>query len=237
MKRIFIILIIALSSAVVCKSNLMAQTDLTNVGFDREREMNVLSQDSVKVVKKYKSLHMVGIRYSYGLCSARVTPDMGTHMIQCPLSFSVLYTYYNALWDMMPNFGIQLGFNYGEEGIEADYMDSDMFKVASVHLVSQFKFDFSRFRLLANVGPYFGYRLSNARENGEWNRFDNRYDYGIMAGLGFAAIFEPFEIQVEGNYKFSLTSMYHVNKYSDQYWLLAYPSNIMLSVSLFVHLW
>ena len=63
-------------------------------------------------------------------------------------------------------------------------------------MVSQFKIDFSRFRLLVNAGGYYGYRLSTERESG-WDRYDLRHDYGILAGAGLAVVFKPFEIQIE----------------------------------------
>ena len=153
------------------------------------------------------------------------------------MNFSLLYTYYHALWDQLFNFGVQFGVKYGEEGYASKYEQwGERYKIVEVPLVSQFKIDFSRFRLLVNAGGYYGYRLSTERESG-WDRYDLRHDYGILAGAGLAVVFKPFEIQIEGNYKYSLCSIYHTNKFSDEYWMLCYPRNIMLSVGLFVHLW
>ena len=65
----------------------------------------------------------------------------------------------------------------------------------------------------------------------------HRVDYGIIGGLGLAVVFKPFELHVEGNYKYSFASMYHTNKFSDIYWMYTYPQNIMLNASLHFHLW
>ena len=43
----------------------------------------------------------------------------------------------------------------------------------------------------------------DGKESG-WDRYDLRHDYGILAGAGLAVVFKPFEIQIEGNYKYSL---------------------------------
>ena len=200
-------------------------------------EDDFVNIDSIAPPKKFKNIHMLGVRYSYGFCTVSSSPTVGEEYIQCPKNFSLLYTYYHALWDQLFNFGVQFGVNYGEEGYSSKYEDwGERYEIIEIPLVSQFKIDFSRFRVLVNAGGYYGYRLSTARERG-WDQYDIRHDYGIMAGGGFAVVFKPFEIQFEGNYKFSLNSIYHTNKFSDQYWMLCYPRNIMLSVSLFVHLW
>jgi hypothetical protein len=193
--------------------------------------------DTIAPPQKFKSIHMLGVRYGYSFCTVSSSPTVGEEYLFCPMNFSLLYTYYHALWNQLFNFGVQFGVKYGEEGYASKYEQwGERYKIIEVPLVSQFKIDFSRFRFLVNAGGYYGYRLSTARESG-WDRYDLRHDYGILAGAGLAVVFKPFEIQIEGNYKYSLCSIYHTNKFSDEYWMLCYPRNIMLSVGLFVHLW
>ena len=96
--------------------------------------------------------------------------------------------------------------------------------------------DFSRFRVLLNLGTYGGYRLSTDKEGG-FDQYDQRMDYGVIGGGGFAVVFNPLEFHIEANYKYALASMYHTNKISDIYWIYTYPQNVMISASLFVHLW
>ena len=109
-------------------------------------------------------------------------------------------------------------------------------EVVEVPLISKFKLDFSRFRLLLNIGTYGGYRLSTDREGG-FDRYDQRIDYGIIGGGGLAVVFKPVELHLEANYKYSFASMYHTNKLSDIYWIYTYPQNLVFSASLHFHLW
>lgn len=195
------------------------------------------SLDTIPQTQKYKSVHMLGVKYGYNISGVSATPDIGQSRIQAPLNISLLYTYYHALWDYMPNFGIQVGVKYGEEGYASKYEGyGERYKIVEAPLLSQFRIDVSKLRFIVNLGGYYGYRLSTDKEGG-FDKYDIRHDYGIIGGAGLGIIFKPFEVQFEGNYKYSFCSVYHTNKYSDVYWLFAYPRNIMLSVSLFVHLW
>ena len=67
--------------------------------------------------------------------------------------------------------------------------------------------------------------------------FSGRMTAPLCVAGGIALQMKAFELQIEGCYKYSLCGMYHTNKYSDLYWVLAYPRNIMISAGLFVHLW
>ncbi len=193
--------------------------------------------DTVAPPPKYKSIHMLGVKYAYNISGISVNPSIGEEYAYIPMNISLLYTYYHALWDYMPNFGVQCGIKYGQEGYSStNEKYGEICKIVEVPLISQFRIDFSRFRLLVDLGTYYGYRLSTDKPGG-FDQYDLRHDYGIIAGAGLAVIFKPLEIQIEGSYKYSLCSMYQTNKISDMYWIFAYPRNIMLSVSMFVHLW
>lgn len=193
--------------------------------------------DTVPRPQQYKSIHMVGVQYTFNISGLRSTPSVSQEYIYTAKNFSLLYTYYHALWDEMFNFGLEVGAKFGEEGYKSP-LDGygEKCKIVELPVISQFKIDFSRFRILANIGPYAGYRLTTDKTGG-FDRFDQRFDYGLIGGVGFGIVFKPFEFHIEGNYKWALSSMYHTYKYSDQYWLFAYPSNIMISAGIFIHLW
>lgn len=237
MKRI-IISLLAFVAVAAAPASLSAQ-DFEK--FDREQHMlSVLGQDSTTKAgpKKFKSVHMLGVKYSYNFSGVNFNPAITNSYVRMPRNLAVTYTYLNDMWDMLNNFGIQAGLRYCEEGFDAEYIDSERFKLAEFSLLSQFHIDASsHFRILLNLGPYAGYRLANGREDGLWDSNDNRFDYGLIANAGVGLVFNPFEIWIEGGYKFALSSLYHVNKISDEYWLFATPSNIMASISLHVHLW
>lgn len=202
-----------------------------------EDELSILIQDStVKEQIRFKPTGMLGIRGSYQLNSISSNVDMEDTRLNTYKNISLVYTYYSSLWNMMSNFGIQAAAKYGEWGFNSGYLESEHLNYAELSLLSQFHFDFSRFRFLFGLGPYAGYRLNSLKENDSWDKYDNRFDYGLMGGAGFAVIFGPFELQIEGDYQFSLSSIYNMNKYSDEYWVTVTPRNIVLNLTLFYHL-
>ena len=193
--------------------------------------------DTVAPPTKYKSIHMIGVSYGVNLSGVTSTPKIGQERIWTFNNVGVHYTYYHALWDHLFNFGVTVGARHGYEGYASTYDTyGEKCEIIEIPLLSQFKIDFSRFRLLINVGTYGGYRLSTDKEGG-FDKYDQRFDYGVIGGVGFAVVFKPIEIHIEGNYKYALASMYQTNKVSDIYWLYTYPQNIMISASVHVHLW
>lgn len=200
-------------------------------------DLSILMQDSlVKEQAHFKPTGMLGIRGSYQLNGLSSSPDLQVTGLNTYKNISLVYTYYSSLWNMMSNFGIQAAVKYGEWGFDSKYFDSEHLTYAEASLLTQFHFDFSRFRVLGGIGPYAGYRLKSLIENDSWDKFDNRFDYGLMGGAGFAVIFGPFELQLEGDYQFSLSNLYHMNKYSDEYWVTVNPRNIIINLTLFYHL-
>ena len=234
MKRFSIILFTLLLLA-VCRPA-AAQQDTT--WFNVDNELEILHQQIEEVDDpKFKPLHLIGVKYGYNFSNARVTPSMDTKWQGSPNCLSITYTYYNSLWKMLDIFGFQGEFKYYKDPVSIENLGDNVFTMLELSAVSQFRINFSRFRFLVNIGPYVGYRRKNDREVGVLNQYDNRFDYGLIGGLGFAVVFSPVEFHLEGNYKFALSSMYHANILSDQYWVFAYPSTIFASLGVFVNLW
>ena len=193
--------------------------------------------DTIVHPKQFKSIHMIGVGYGVNWSGVTSSPRIGHSKIWTTNQIGVYYTYYHALWDQLFNFGLQFGAKHGYEGYASTYESyGETCEIIEIPLISQFKIDFSRFRVLVNLGTYGGYRLSTDKEGG-FNQYDQRVDYGIIGGLGLGVVFKPFELHVEGNYKYALASMYHTNKLSDIYWIYTYPQNVMISASLHFHLW
>ena len=193
--------------------------------------------DTTAQTRRFKSIHMIGVSYGVNWSGVNSSPKIGSEKVLTYNNIGIHYTYYHALWDQLFNFGLQVGARHGYEGYSSRTEGyGEICEVIEVPLLSQFKIDFSIFRLLVNLGTYGGYRLSTDKE-GSFDKYDQRVDYGIIGGLGLAVVFKPFELHVEGNYKYSFASMYHTNKFSDIYWMYTYPQNIMLNASLHFHLW
>ena len=227
MRRRFLILILLLAAGTAAAQD--------NFIFDMPDDFSAL--DTVARPKKYKSIHMIGVSYTVNWSGVMSSPKIGQERIWTFRNYGVSYTYYHAMWDHLFNFGVTLGAKHGYEGYTSPYTGyGETCEVLEFPLLSQFKIDFSRLRLLINIGPYYGYRLSTDKEGG-FDQYDQRHDYGVIGGVGLAIVFKPLELHIEGNYKYAFASMYHTNKYSDLYWLFTYPQNIMISASLHVHLW
>ena len=195
---------------------------------------DILKQDvNVKPVKKFHSTHMIGVRYGVNLSSAHFTPDVRPSKILRLNNYGIVYTYYNDLWDMMDNFGTQAILRYNREGYDSELFGSMKYDVAEVDLMANFRANVKFLRLFINAGPYAGYRLTNDREESEWLYYDNRFDYGLIFGGGAGLMMGPFEFHLELNYKWGLSSYYHTFRYSDEYWLFAYPRIYMFSGTLY----
>lgn len=193
--------------------------------------------DTVVHPARFKNIHMIGVQYGVNWSGVSSSPRLGQSKILTYNNIGVFFTYYHALWDQLFNFGLKFGAKHGYEGYTSTtegYGETN--EIIEIPLLSQFKIDFSRFRLLVNLGTYGGYRLSTDREGG-FDQYDQRYDYGVIGGGGLGIVFSPFELHLEANYKYSFASLYHTNKFSDIYWIYTYPMNLMFSASLHFHLW
>lgn len=241
MKRLIFIAILAVAFCIPARAqdDVKAVQDTVFTIPDYNAELpsgaDILAQDvSLKPVKKYHSTHMIGIRYGVNLSSAMVSPDVEPKSILLPNNFGIVYTYYNDLWDMLDNFGTQIMARLNREGWTSEYTIRDTYTVAEIDMMCNFRFNIKAFRIFANVGPYAGYRIDNGRTEGEkWLYSDNRFDYGLIFGGGMGLGFGPFEFHLEANYKWGLSSYYHTFKYSDEYWLFAYPRIYMFSGTLY----
>jgi hypothetical protein len=201
-----------------------------------EDPFSKLDLDTIAKPKRFKPEHMLGVRYYYNFSAYRISPDVKVSMAYIPNSFGIVYTYYSSLWDMINIFGVQAALKYNRDGFDSKYLGSERYDSIEGYIGSQFHIDFKPMRALVNVGPYYGYRIANGREGGVWDEMDNRHDYGLQFGAGLAVKIKRFEFQLECNYKFSLSSVYHVNKNSDEYWMYAYPGAFMLSATFNIHL-
>ena len=215
---------------------LMARAqDINEFIFDMPDDFSEV--DTIPPSRKFKSIHMIGLQYGVNYSNVIATPYIGEEAVWTRNSVGIYYTYFHALWDHLFNFGLQFGAKYGKQGYASKYSEyGEICSVVEMPLLSKFKVDFSMFRLMLNIGPFVGYRLSTDKGGG-FDKYDQRYAYGIMGGVGLAVVLKPVELHIEGNYQYSLGSMYHTYKYSDIYWLYAYPSNIAITASLHFHLW
>ena len=222
--------------------------------------------DTVKIEKKLKlnDYSMIGIEGGVGLSQVMWNPKFQQEMILTPVNFGISYTTYGKMFGYMPFFGFQIGLMYTQDGYQfkADKDDPDkvpytiqgadkaVYDVIEMPVLSHFHFDMWRMKIIANLGFYAGYRLKIHRYpyGGEFHNptyedtqftfleTDRRWDYGIKGGLGFGLVFDPIELHFKAMYKYSFSSLYNPDTYSQYYYRYAYPSTIVISAGLHFHL-
>lgn len=218
-----------------------------------EEYVDTASVNKRQLINDYS---MIGVQYGVGLSQMYWNPSNTQKMVFIPYNIGVTYTRYGKMFGFMPYFGIQLGVFYTREAFQLKAKDDDeesyiptvattgesgaVMDVIEVPVLAHCHVDFWKMKILVNAGLYGGYRLSINRTGdrvapeyaSSFAPFNNRIDFGIKAGVGFAFIFDPVEIHFQGMYKHSLSSIYKPDYYSDTYYRYAYPSNIVISVGL-----
>lgn len=151
----------------------------------------------------------------------------------------------------MPYFGFQTGVIFGYDGYQfkandegvvptMDGAEKAVYQFIEVPAMSHFHLDAGRFKIIADIGLYGGYRLSVKRYGDavdEYHRsnfydYDRRIDYGIRGGGGFAIMFSPVEFHVTALIKYSMSSIYKPDYNSQYYYRFAYPFDVMISAGL-----
>ncbi len=206
--------------------------------------------DSTEVIKPPKPVercHLIGVNYSVGWGGLYVVPTTATMREFSPFGAGVTYSYLQDMWGTMSYFGLQIGLRYSKEGFSYENYDmtpyrTTFYETAELPFTSLFHFEILKgyVRLLANAGFYVGYRLKVDRpylESDEvaadsWQDSDNRFDYGIRAGGGFAIVLPPVEIHIECTYKHSFSPLYDPARDSEYYYSYNFPTQILLSVGL-----
>lgn len=178
--------------------------------------------------------HLIGFKWGYTLSSVSFSQDIDHESVSTPVNFGIFYTYYHSLWDKMPYFGFQTGLQYAEEGlIDRDNVKT-LYRLIELPIISQFRADFWKMRLLVNIGMFGSYRLST--NLGEFPKTTHRADFGLIAGGGLGVILGKTEIQLECNYKYSFAYLYDPKIYSEEYWLFTHPNQLVISIGLFYRL-
>ena len=210
--------------------------------------LDTLNVRKALVVNDYS---LIGVQYGVGLSRVMWNPPQEQSMLFVPVNFGVTYTRYGQMF-AMPYFAFKAGLFYAKEGYQFEYneeydwtykvegAEKAILEVVELPLLFQFHYDSWNFKIIAEVGCYGGYRLGIQRFPGKtgnvrpeleysFTETDRRLDYGLKGGVGLALVFDPLEFHITASYKHSLSSLYTPDHYSQYYYRLAYPSNIIVS--------
>ncbi len=199
---------------------------------------------------------MIGVEYGPSMLDTHFTPVNNTKGMINPQYFGVTLTHYGKMFGYMPYFGWQFGVFYGHEGYQfkenketgftntLEGATKAVFDIVEVPFLLEGHYDATHFKLIADIGPYAGYRLAVHRtgdfvteglEN-DFASYDRRWDYGLQGGLGFGLVFDPIEIHIKAKIRYSWGTLYDPDYYSTYYYRFAYPFDFMLTAGLHFHL-
>lgn len=188
------------------------------------------------------SQHLIGFKVGYAMSNVNFSQDINHKNFKTPVNFGIYYTYYHSLWRSMPYFGIHTGLEYSEIGYtkiteteQNDISEKQIYKAVQLPLLSQFRIDFWKMRLLFNLGPY-GYYITSTDLEGGIPSTTNRAGIGIMGGGGLAFVIKPVEFHVECNYRYAMSHFCDPEIYSTEYWLYTHANQLTLSFGVFFRL-
>lgn len=179
-------------------------------------------------------------------------------------------TIHGKLFGFMPFFGLEIGAQHTYEGFQfkenketkitrnLEGAETMLMEVWEVPFLMAGHFDIGeRFKLLAKVGIYGGYRM-NVQRAGDFTEttryrlreelyspweykdtfrdFDFRWTYGLEGGLGFGIMLSPFEFHVNALIKWGWGSFYRPDYYNDYYYRFGYPLDVMVTAGLYYQL-
>lgn len=228
--------------------------DRRDVTVTVEEEYSDQYLDSLDIGKSLpiNDYFLLGVQFGGGLHWMDFNPTKRQGRLLSVGDFGATVTFHNKMFGMMPYFGIQAGLFYGHDGYvfkqndEGEYSShvdgavTATYDLAWAELLSHFHADIWRIKLLAEVGPFLGYRLAIHRE-GPWmdadfsdafHDYERRWDFGLKAGVGIGVILDPFEVHIKAGYKWGWSSLYEPDYNSPYYYRFAYPSDILVSVGI-----
>lgn len=222
--------------------------------------------DTVRVRAKdmLNDYSMIGVNYGVSFNNMSFSPSKHQNFLFSKNYFSIMYTKYMKMFNYLPYFGFTIGLAHGYEGFltkenkeTGSYSDVDgatqlRMEVVEVPFMVEGHYDMDFFKLFADLGFYGGYRMNIERESvfnlvpeeylHNFYPYEYRFDYGLQGGLGFSAIYDPFELRIAGLIRYSWQSLYTPDyesswhPYNQYYYRYAYPFDINITIGLYIHL-
>jgi len=199
---------------------------------------------------------MIGFQYGIGINKMMFNPSKKQSSLITPANFGLVYTHYGKMFGFMPYFGYQLMLSYGQDGYKTKFNEQTQsrpdvdgayeatYDYVEAAAMAHMHFDVgNNFKLMANLGPYGGYRYHVERTGGEsmdpayasaFHDYDLKFDYGIRGGVGFGLMFDPLEFHVTAQLRWSFGSIYEPDYNSEYYYRFAYPLDVVIQAG--VHL-
>ena len=200
---------------------------------------------------------MVGVNYGVSFCNMFYSPSRHNRAWQVnPNYISVMFSKHSKMFDILPYFALTAGFAHGYEGFgfkrdpdtgasqDVDGAEQGCIEVFEIPALAQIHVDFHPGKILANVGVYGGWRNSISRSGpnldpaytNAFRPYENRWEYGLQGGGGFALMFDPVEIHFNALIRWSWSSLYQPDYASKYYYRYANPMDIIATVGVYFQL-
>lgn len=200
---------------------------------------------------------MIGVNYGVTFSNMYFSPSKSNRgFVYAPNFISIMYTKHCKMFDVYPYFAVKFGVQMGNEGYtfkedeetgNSDDVDGATWcsiRVFEVPMMAEGHIDADPFKFLIDLGVYGGWRMSIERSGptldetytNSFRDYEYRADYGLLAGAGFAFVFDPVEIHFNCMLRWSWSSLYEPDYASQYYYRYAYPIDIMATVGLHFHL-
>ena len=194
---------------------------------------------------------LIGVNYGVSFNNMYFAPSKYNRAWQfSPNYVSVTFTKFSKMFDRMANFALVMGVAHGYEGFgfkrdpetgrsqDVDGAEQAVIEVFEIPALAQFHADFYPGKIMANLGVYGGWRNSISRSGptldpeyaNAFRPYEHRIEYGLQGGAGFALMFDPVEIHFNALVRWSWSSLYDRDYYSDIYYRYAYPLDIIATV-------
>ena len=187
MKKFWFIILMFSSTPLIAQWNvgLKAGVNITSINYDARFNQQVVEQD-------FKLGYMGGLTFQY------------FNQANIGLQIEALY--------------IQKGFKTKLDTLE-DLQYERTIDYLTIPMLMHAYIGKKRFNMSILLGPYISYALSSNekftegdtsyQQDYEWDReIDNRFEFGLQAGLGFRNSFKFGIIELEGMFLFGMTSIY-----------------------------
>lgn len=194
---------------------------------------------------------MIGVNYGVSFSTMYYSPARHNRAWQfSPSYISVMFTKHSKMFDSIPYFALVAGIAHGYEGFgflrdpqtgrsqDVDGAEQGTIELFEIPAMAQIHVDFHPGKILANLGVYGGWRNSISRSGPHldpayehaFRPYENRFDYGLQGGGGFALMFDPIEIHFNALIRWSWSSFYKPDYASPYYYRYAYPIDVIAEI-------
>ncbi len=242
MKRYYKILALVLFIIPAFSWNAAAQNVIENEEANlKEFDLESFKDAAVKIKdSSVMYIHMAGIKWGYSMSSVSFMNTKIHKGIKSSRNVGIYYTYLHSLLNSMPYFGIQtglastqVGYTHVTEIDEGNNIgEEQVYSALELPLVSLFRVDIERVRLMLGIGGYLSYIYGTELPGGIIPETTKKGNFGLLGQAGIALKLNPIEIFVEASYKYGLTPFLDHKTYSEEHWIYTNPTQLQFSAGL-----